>query len=91
MRIIIYLYNYIPSKSILENNNKELINLITFFFQKLNINYFNLLYHIKYHYLKIYRYRVFIYILKDIKMQSQKLTKKTKKNLLINYKNNLIY
>ena len=91
IRIIVYLYNYILSKFILEGNNKKLINLIISLFWELNTDCFNLLYHIKYYYLKIYRYRVFIYILKDIKMQSQKLTERIKKDLLVNYKNNLIY
>ena len=75
----------------LEGNDEELISPITSLFQKLNINCFNLLYHIKYHHLRVYKYQAFIYILKNIKIQSQKLTKKTKKNLLINYKNNSIY
>ena len=68
MRIVVYLYNYILSKFILEGNGKELINLIISLFQELDIGYFNLLHHIEYHYFKIYRYRAFIYILKDIKI-----------------------
>ena len=70
MRIIIYLYNYILSKFILGDNNKKLINSITFFFWELDIGCFNLLYYIKYHYFRIYRCRIFIYILKNIKIQS---------------------
>ena len=54
----------------LGGNSKELINLIISFFQELNIDYFSLLYYIKYHHLRIYGCRVFIYILKDIKIQS---------------------
>ena len=91
MKAIAYLYNYISSKFMLEDNNKELINLIIFLFQELGTNCFNLLYYIEYHYFRIYRYRAFIYIPKNIRVQSQKLIKKVKKNLLINYKSNLIY
>ena len=70
IRIVVYLYNYISNKSTLKGNNKELINPIISLFQKLNIDYFNLLYHIEYYYLRVYRCRTFIYILKDIRVQS---------------------
>ena len=70
MRVIVYLYNYILNKSTLKDNNKELINLITSLFWELDIDCFSLLYYIEYHYFKIYRCRAFVYILKDIKIQS---------------------
>ena len=68
MRAVTYLYNYISNKSILRGNSEKLINLIISLFQELNINCFSLLYYIKYHYFKIYKYRVFIYIPKNIKV-----------------------
>ena len=69
MRVVVYLYNYILSKFILEDNDEELINPIISFFWELNIDYFNLLYYIKYYYFKVYGYKVFIYILKDMRVQ----------------------
>ena len=68
MRVVIYLYNYILSKSTLEGNGEELINLIIFFFWKLGTGYFNPLYYIEYCYFRVYGCRVFIYILKDIRI-----------------------
>ena len=68
MRTTAYLYNYISSKSTLGDNNEELINPITSLFWELNTDYFNPLHHIKYHYFKIYKYRAFIHIPKDIKV-----------------------
>ena len=54
----------------LGGNNKKLINPITSLFQELDINYFNLLYYIKYCYFRVYGCRVFVYIPKNIKIQS---------------------
>ena len=91
IKTVTYLYNYILNKSTLENNGEELINLIISFFQKLDIDCFNLLHYIEYCYFRVYGYKTFIYILKNIKIQSQKLVKRTKKGFLIDYKGNLIY
>ena len=91
IRVAVYLYNHISSKFTLEGNSKELINPITSFFQELNINYFSLLHHIEYRHLRIYKYKIFIYIPKNIRMQSQKLAKRAEKDLLVDYKGNLIY
>ena len=70
MKIVIYLYNYTLSKSMLRGNDEELINLIISLFWELNIDYFSLLYYIEYYYFKIYKYKVFVHIPKDIKIQS---------------------
>ena len=91
MRIVVYLYNYIPSKFTLGGNGEELINPIIFLFRELGIGCFNSLHHMEYYYLRVYRCRAFIYILKDIRVQSQKLADRTEKDFLVDYESNSIY
>ena len=70
MRVVAYLYNHIPSKFTLGDNGKELINPIISLFWELDTNYFSLLYHMEYCHFRVYGCRAFIYILKDIRVQS---------------------
>ena len=46
----------------LGGNGEKLINLIISLFWELDIDYFSLLYYMKYCYFKIYKRRVFIYV-----------------------------
>ena len=91
MKVIVYLYNYIPSIIIFNNIDSSAINPNNLILNNIGINCFNLASHREYLYLKIYGYRIYIYIPQDLQMQSQKMTKRIKKKILIKYKNNLIY
>ena len=66
MKIIIYLYNYISNIIIFDSINNNIINPNNLILNNININYFSLASHRKYLYLKIYKYRVYIYILQDL-------------------------
>ena len=91
IRVVVYLYNYILSKFTLGGNGEELISLIIFFFWELDIGCFSLLHHMEYCYFRVYRCRAFIYILKNMRVQSQKLIKRAEKDFLVGYKDNSIY
>ena len=91
MKIIIYLYNHTPNTIIFNNINSSTINLNNSILNDININCFSLTNYKKYLHLKIYKYRVYIYIPQDLRVQSQKIIKRIKKEILIRYKNNLIY
>ena len=70
IRAAVYLYNHTLSKSTLKDNGEELISPIISLFWELDTDCFSLLYHIEYYYLRVYRYQTFIYISKNIKVQS---------------------
>ena len=91
MKAAAYLYNHIPNKSTLGGNGEELISLIIFLFWELGTDCFNLLYHIEYHHFRVYGCRAFIYISKNIRVQSQKLAERAEKDFLVDYKGNSIY
>ena len=91
MKIAVYLYNYIPNIIIVSNIDSSVINFNNSILNNTNINYFNLINYREYLYFKVYKCRVYIYILQNLQMQSQKIAKKIEKEVLIKYKNSLIY
>ena len=63
MKVIIYLYNYTSSIIIFSSINNNIINPNNLILNNTNINCFNLTSYREYLYLKIYKCRVYIYIL----------------------------
>ena len=63
IKIVIYLYNHISSVIIFGSINNNIINSNDSILNNTSINCFSLVSHREYLYLKIYRYRVYIYIL----------------------------
>ena len=91
MKVIIYLYNHTSNTIIFNNINSNIINPNNSILNNININYFSLASHKEYLYFKIYKYRIYIYIPQDLQIQFQKIAKRTEKEILIKYKDNLIY
>ena len=63
MKAIIYLYNYISSTIILDSINSSVINPNNLILNDAGINYFSLVSYREYLYFRVYRCRVYIYIL----------------------------
>ena len=91
MKITIYLYNYIFNIIIFSNINNNIINFNNSILNNTSVGCFSLISYREYLYFRIYKCRVYIYIPQNLQIQSQKIIKKTKKRILIKYKNNLIY
>ena len=63
MKATIYLYNYISNIMVFGSVNSSIINLNNLILNNISVGYFNLANYREYLYFRIYRCRVYIYIL----------------------------
>ena len=63
MKVVVYLYNYISNVIIFDNINSNIINSNNLILNNIGVSCFSLVSHREYLYFRVYRCRVYIYIL----------------------------
>ena len=66
MKVAVYLYNCISSIIIFGSINNNIINSNNLILNNIGVGCFNLVSHREYLYFRVYRCRVYIYILQDL-------------------------